>query len=119
MLIKLLASGICHTDVHCIAGEWTGAAKFPLIPGHEGVGIIEKLGENVEHLQVGDRVGTAWMHCSCLACEYCWTGRENVCPCQQNYGFNAPGTMGEYTVAQANFLVKIPDNLSDEEAARK
>ncbi len=117
VLIKMLAVDVSQKDVRCVAGEWAGNTKFPFIPGHEGVGVIEKLGENVCHLQVGDRVGTAWMHCGCLACKYCGTGRENACPCHTSYGPDAAGTMGEYTVAQANFVVKIPDNLSDEEAA--
>ena len=119
VLIKMLAVDVCRNDICCIAGEWAEATKFPLIPGHEGVGVIEKLGENVQHLHVGDRVGTAWMHCGCLACKYCGTGRENACPCHKSYGIDAPGTMAQYAVAQANFLVKIPDNLSDEEAASK
>jgi len=117
VLIKVVSSGVCHTDLHVRDGDWWVKPKLPVIPGHEGAGIVVKLGEGVKNLKVGDRVGSAWLHSACGACENCLTGWETVCLKQSNTGFACDGCFAEYTVANATYVGKIPDKLSFEQAA--
>jgi alcohol dehydrogenase, propanol-preferring len=92
-------------------------AKLPLTPGHEGAGIVEAVGSEVTNLKVGDRVGIPWLHSACGTCEYCVSGWETLCTHQQNTGYSVDGCLREYTIAQASHAVKLPDNLSFEQAA--
>lgn len=117
ILVHIQACGVCHTDLHAAHGDWPVKPKLPLIPGHEGVGIIEEIGEGVTHLKVGDRVGIPWLYSACGHCEYCLTGRETLCLDQQNSGYSVDGGYAEYCVAAADYVVKVPDNLSFIEAA--
>lgn len=117
VLVKVSACGVCHTDVHAVDGDWDLPTILPLTPGHEGVGTVVAVGHGVDHLEIGDRVGIAWLHSSCGACEYCTTGRETHCSDQENSGYTVQGCFAEYTLADANFVVKIPDDLNDFEAA--
>jgi len=119
ILMQMVAIGVCHTDVHAIAGDWDGKATFPLVPGHEGIGVITKTGDGVKNFKIGDRVGISWLYSACEECEFCNTGRETICPHQKNTGFNAPGCMSEFAIAKAAFAVPIPQSLSNEDAARK
>lgn len=117
VLVKLITSGVCHTDLHVRDGDWHVKAKLPIIPGHEGAGIVVKLGRGVTTLKVGDRVGHAWLHNSCGGCSHCRSGWETVCTEQTQTGFAADGCFAEYTVARADYVGKIPDNLSFAQAA--
>ncbi|MFX3623961.1 MAG: alcohol dehydrogenase AdhP [Ectobacillus sp.] len=117
VLVHIHACGVCHTDLHAAHGDWPVKPKLPLIPGHEGVGVIEKVGEGVTHLKVGDRVGIPWLYSACGHCEYCLTGRETLCMEQQNAGYSVDGGYAEYCVAAADYVVKIPDNIGFVEAA--
>ncbi|MEF2964221.1 alcohol dehydrogenase AdhP [Paenibacillus sp. M1] len=117
VLVHIEACGVCHTDLHAVHGDWPVKPIMPLIPGHEGVGVVERLGEGVTHLRVGDRVGIPWLYSACGYCEYCLTGRENLCPNQQNAGYSVNGSYAEYCLADADYVVKIPDNLDFIEAA--
>lgn len=117
LLVRIKACGVCHTDLHAAHGDWPVKPKLPLIPGHEGVGVIEEVGEGVAHLQVGDRVGIPWLYSACGYCEYCLTGRETLCLSQQNAGYSVDGSYAEYCLADADYVVKIPDNLDFIEAA--
>ena len=117
VLIKVIASGVCHTDLHVREGDWIVKPKLPIIPGHEGAGVIVKLGEGVTTLAVGDRVGHAWLHDSCGNCDYCLSGWETVCGHQNQTGFAANGCFAEYTVAEAAYVGRIPDALSFSQAA--
>lgn len=117
ILVHIQACGVCHTDLHAAHGDWPVKPKLPLIPGHEGVGIIEEIGEGVTHLKVGDRVGIPWLYSACGHCEYCLTGRETLCLEQQNSGYSVDGGYAEFCVADADYVVKVPDNLSFIEAA--
>lgn len=119
VLVQMVAIGACHTDLHAIGGDWGDKATFPLIPGHEGVGIITKKGTDAQRFEIGDRVGIAWLYSACGVCEFCNTGRENMCPHQKNSGFSVSGCMSEYITAKAAFVAPIPESLSSEEAARK
>jgi len=116
-LVKIEACGVCHTDLHAAHGDWPVKAKLPLVPGHEGVGVIEELGDGVTHLKIGDRVGIPWLYSACGHCEYCLTGRETLCPNQHNAGYSIDGSYAEYCLAAADYVVKIPDNISFIDAA--
>ncbi|MFX6728658.1 alcohol dehydrogenase catalytic domain-containing protein, partial [Acinetobacter baumannii] len=78
-LVKLIASGVCHTDLHAAHGDWPIKPQLPLIPGHEGVGIVEKVGEGVTEVEVGQMVGNAWLWSACGVCEFCRQGWETLC----------------------------------------
>jgi len=90
-----------------------------LIPGHEGAGIVVKVGEGVNRVQVGDRVGIAWLHTACGSCEYCVSGWETLCMKQQISGYSVQGCYSEYVLGAGSHVVKIPDKVSFEQAARK
>lgn len=111
ILVKIKACGVCHTDLHAAHGDWPVKPKLPLIPGHEGVGIIEKVAEGVTSLKVGDRVGIPWLYSACGDCEYCLTGRETLCPDQLNAGYSVDGGYAEYCKAPAKYVVKVPEGL--------
>lgn len=117
VLIKIKASGCCHTDLHAIEGDWPIPPKMPLTPGHEGAGIVEAVGSEVIGLKVGDRVGVPWLHVACGNCEFCNQGWETLCLRQKNTGYGVDGCFREYTVAPASHVVKLPPNLSFEQAA--
>ncbi len=116
-LIEIIASGVCHTDLHAADGDWPVKPTVPFIPGHEGAGIVVALGPGVTHLKEGDRVGVAWLHSACGHCEFCLSGWETLCKEQQNSGYSVNGSFAQYAVAQADYLGRIPDNLSFVDAA--
>ncbi|USG66669.1 alcohol dehydrogenase AdhP [Brevibacillus ruminantium] len=117
VLVRIKACGVCHTDLHAAHGDWPVKPKLPLIPGHEGVGTIEKVGDGVTSLKVGDRVGVPWLYSACGECEYCLTGWETLCQKQQNGGYSVDGGYAEYCKAPAAYVAKIPDGISDVDAA--
>ncbi len=120
VLIKVEACGVCHSDLHIAEGDWTQLRrmiKTPLIPGHEAVGRIVEKGDSVTELEIGDRVGIAWLHWSCGECELCKEGRENLCPKQQITGASVDGGYAEYVKAKASHATKVPDSLDSYEAA--
>jgi alcohol dehydrogenase, propanol-preferring len=117
VLVKVITSGVCHTDLHVRDGDWHVKPKLPIIPGHEGAGVVVKLGPGVTTLKIGDRVGHAWLHDSCGGCDYCLSGWETVCSDQHQTGFAANGCFAEYTVAQASYVGRIPDNVSFAQAS--
>lgn len=117
VLVKVAACGICHTDLHAARGDWPVKPQTPFIPGHEVTGTVIETGEGVEGIHIGDRVGVAWLHHTCGHCEYCLTGRENLCLAQQNTGYSVNGGYAEYMLASAHYVTHIPANLSFEEAA--
>jgi propanol-preferring alcohol dehydrogenase len=90
---------------------------MPLVPGHEGVGEIVEIGEQVSHLKLGDRVGIPWLYSACGHCDYCLTGDENLCLSQQNSGYSVDGSYAEFCKAHGDYVVKIPDNISYVDAA--
>jgi len=110
VLVKIAATGVCHTDLHAIDGDWPVKPSLPLIPGHEGVGQVAALGAGVTDLKEGDMVGVPWLHDACRACEYCETGWETLCERQHNTGYSVPGTYAEYAVASGPFAGRLPAN---------
>lgn len=117
VLVEIIASGVCHTDLHAADGDWPVKPNVPFIPGHEGAGIVVALGAGVAHLKEGDRVGIAWLHSACGHCTFCLSGWETLCLDQKNSGYSVNGSFAEYALAQADYLRRIPNNLSFVEAA--
>ncbi|QCP05043.1 MULTISPECIES: alcohol dehydrogenase AdhP [Brevibacterium] len=116
-LVKLIASGVCHTDLHALHGDWPVKPEPPFIPGHEGVGVVEEVGEGVTSVAVGDMVGNAWLASGCGQCEYCRTGWETLCEQQTNGGYSVDGSFGEYMLVDADFAAKIPEGADPYEVA--
>ena len=108
VLVKIVASGVCHTDLHAADGDWPVKPTPPFIPGHEGAGIVVALGPGVTGLKEGDPVGMAWLHDACGACEACITGWETLCPSQHNSGYSVNGTFAEYAIGHAAYLGRLP-----------
>jgi propanol-preferring alcohol dehydrogenase len=110
VLVKVAASGVCHTDLHAIDGDWPVKPALPLIPGHEGVGHVAALGPGVTDLKEGDAVGVPWLHDACRACEFCETGWETLCERQHNTGYSVAGGYAEYVLASAPFIGRLPQD---------
>jgi propanol-preferring alcohol dehydrogenase len=116
LLIKVKACGICRTDLHVIDGELK-FPKLPLIPGHQIVGIVEKIGTKVTNFTVGQRVGVPWLGKSCMQCEYCLSGRENLCDKAQFTGYQIDGGFAEYCVADSRYCFPTPLGYPNTQAA--
>ncbi|WP_341995549.1 alcohol dehydrogenase AdhP [Microbacterium sp. LWH7-1.2] len=116
-LVKVLTTGVCHTDLHAARGDWPVAPKSDLIPGHEGYGRVVALGDGVTSLAVGDLVGNAWLWSACGVCEFCRTGWETLCPDQQNGGYSVDGSFGEYMLVDERFAARIPEGADPVEVA--
>lgn len=110
VLVKIEATGVCHTDLHAVDGDWPVKPIMPLIPGHEGAGRVAAVGAGVDGLREGDPVGIAWLHDACGHCEYCETGWETLCEQQRNSGYSVHGTYAEYALAKAAYVGRLPDN---------
>lgn len=117
VLVKIEASGVCHTDLHAADGDWPVKPSLPFIPGHEGVGYVSAVGSRVKHLKEGDRVGVPWLYTACGHCEYCQTGWETLCHEQKNTGYSINGSYAEYVVADPNYVGRLPDNVAFDEIA--
>jgi len=116
-LVEIAATGVCHTDLHAAEGDWPVKPVPPFIPGHEGAGTVVALGPGVTHLKIGDRVGIAWLHSACGHCEFCLAGWETLCLEQKNSGYSIDGSFAEYAIGQADYLGRIPEELSFIDAA--
>jgi alcohol dehydrogenase, propanol-preferring len=107
ILVKVHACGVCRTDLHVVDGELPDP-RIPIVPGHEIIGRVERVGADVETPRVGDRVGIPWLGYSCGVCEYCRTGRENLCAKARFTGYHIDGGYAEYTVADARYACVLP-----------
>ena len=116
VLVKIHVCGVCRTDLHVVEGELPDI-PFPLVPGHQAVGTVMQVGSEVTNLTEGDRVGIAWLQGTCGQCEFCTSGRENLCMQAKFTGYQVDGGYAEYAVAPARFAYPIPPIFSDEEAA--
>lgn len=117
VLVKIEACGVCHTDLHAAHGDWPVKPKLPLIPGHEGVGIVVEVAEGVKSIKVGDRVGIPWLYSACGECEYCLSGQETLCENQLNGGYSVDGGYAEYCKAPADYVARIPKDVDPVEIA--
>ncbi|HKN83695.1 MAG TPA: zinc-binding alcohol dehydrogenase family protein, partial [Pyrinomonadaceae bacterium] len=116
VLLRVSACGICRTDLHVVEGELP-VRRSPLVPGHQIVGHVTATGSRVENFAVGDRVRVAWLNRTCGKCEYCLSGRENLCERALFTGWSVDGGYAEYAVAPASFTYHIPDGFEDVQAA--
>ena len=117
VLVRMETSGLCHTDIHAAHGDWPVKPTPPFVPGHEGVGIVEAVGDGVTHRSVGERVAIPWLGHACGHCDQCVSGWETLCEEQQNSGYSIDGTFSEYAVADATYVVPVPAEVSALDAA--
>jgi propanol-preferring alcohol dehydrogenase len=117
VLVKVAASGVCHTDLHAAEGDWPVKPTLPFIPGHEGVGHVAAVGAGVKHVREGDRVGVPWLHTACGHCEHCITGWETLCDHQQMTGYTVNGGYAEYVLADPGYVGHLPANVGFTEIA--
>ena len=117
IVVKIEASGLCHTDIHAAHGDWPVKPKLPFTPGHEGVGIVETIGEGVTEVAIGDRVALPWLGYACGTCDYCVSGWETLCESQLNTGYSIDGGFAEYAKAFARYVVKVPEGIDPFDAA--
>ena len=117
VVIRLEASGLCHTDIHAAQGDWPVKPAPPFVPGHEGVGIVVAAGEGVTSPQPGQRVAVPWLGYACGTCEQCLTGWETLCLSQRNTGYSVNGGFAEYFTAEAPFAALVPDGIDPVNAA--
>jgi propanol-preferring alcohol dehydrogenase len=117
LLVKLEASGICHTDLHVRDGAaFPPGAPQPLTLGHEGIGhVVEQGGDTT--LEIGTRVGVPWLHDACETCRSCLTGWESFCPTHRAHGFTVDGSFAEYVLVQERYAVAIPSALDSHASA--
>lgn len=115
VLVRVLACGVCRTDLHVVDGEIP--ARYPIVPGHEIVGRVIALGAGVGDFALGDRVGVPWLGHACGACPFCREGRENLCDHPEFTGATRDGGYASHAVADAHFCFPIPEGLSDLAAA--
>lgn len=117
VVVKTEASGLCHTDLHAAHGDWPLKPTTPFIPGHEGVGIVTRVGEGVTRLKEGDRVAVPWLGWACGACEACASGWETLCPHAKYTGYSVNGGFAEYILAEAAFVGIVPASVDPFDAA--
>ena len=117
IVVKIETSGLCHTDIHAARGDWPVKPILPLIPGHEGIGIVEMLGPGVTRVKEGDRVAIPWLGYACGHCRYCVSGWETLCESQINTGYFMNGAYAEYALAYGDYVTKVPHNINPIEAA--
>ncbi|HET7785944.1 MAG TPA: zinc-dependent alcohol dehydrogenase [Myxococcales bacterium] len=117
VVVKVEASGICHTDIHTARGEWSHKPPLPLVLGHEAVGVVASVGAGVRMLKEGDRVAVPWLHSACGCCRFCAGGWETLCQSQKNTGFSVAGGYAEYVKADARYVGRVPYGLDPREAA--
>ncbi len=115
-MIRVRACGVCRTDLHIVNGELQHP-KLPLIPGHEVVGTVARIGAEPSRYRIGDRVGVPWLAWTCDECAFCRSGRENLCDRAKFTGYDLDGGYAEFVVADARSALPIPPRLGDVEAA--
>ena len=116
LLLRVEACAVCRTDLHVVNGELPDP-RLPLVPGHEIVGRVTRLGHGVQNVALGQRVGVPWLGWTCGSCEYCLTGRENLCPSARFTGYQIDGGYAGYAMADARFVVPMPDQFDAVHAA--
>ena len=117
VVVKVETSGLCHTDIHAAHGDWPVKPTLPFIPGHEGVGLVARVGPGVTRLNEGDRVAVPWLGWACGACEACASGWETLCSTASYTGYLVDGGFAEYVLADAKFAARVPDAVDPLDAA--
>ncbi len=111
IVVRIEASGVCHTDLHAAEGDWPVKPAPPFIPGHEGVGTVAEVGKDVRSVKEGDRVGVPWLHTACGRCRHCAGGWETLCPEQVNTGYGTNGGFAEFVAADPDYVGHLPDEV--------
>jgi propanol-preferring alcohol dehydrogenase len=117
IVVRIEASGLCHTDIHAAHGDWPIKPTLPFVPGHEGVGIVTRVGGGVTRVKEGDRVALPWLGYACGTCEFCVSGWETLCAQQVNTGYGMDGAYSEYAKAFAAYVGIVPAGLDPFDAA--
>ena len=117
ILVKIAATGVCHTDLHAVSGDWPVKPQPPFIPGHEGVGHVAAVGSGVKHVKEGDRVGVPWLYTACGHCRHCLAGWETLCEEQKNTGYSVNGSFAEYVIADPDYVGHLPGKVDFVEVA--
>jgi propanol-preferring alcohol dehydrogenase len=117
ILVKIAATGVCHTDLHAASGDWPVKPQPPFIPGHEGVGHVAAVGSGVKHVKEGDRVGVPWLYTACGHCRHCLGGWETLCEEQKNTGYSVNGSFAEYVLADPDYVGHLPPQVDFIEVA--
>ncbi|CAL5872165.1 uncharacterized protein PFLUO_LOCUS6423 [Penicillium psychrofluorescens] len=111
VLVNIKYTGVCHTDLHAMNGDWPLPLKMPLVGGHEGAGVVVAKGELAKGIEVGDHAGIKWLNGSCLSCEFCKTADEPLCAEQQLSGYTVDGTFQQYAIGKAAHVSKLPEEV--------
>jgi propanol-preferring alcohol dehydrogenase len=117
ILVNVKYSGVCHTDLHAMMGDWPLETKLPLVGGHEGAGIVVDRGELVKDVELGDKVGIKWINGSCLQCPYCQRADEPLCEQALLSGYTVDGTFQSFAIAKAAHVARIPKECDLESIA--
>lgn len=117
IVVKIVASGVCHTDLHAANGDWPVRPVPPFVPGHEGVGFVSATGAGVTQVKEGDRVGVPWLHTACGTCPHCNTGWETLCAKQKNTGYSVNGGFADYVLADPKYVGRLPNSVGFAPAA--
>lgn len=117
VLVRVEACGLCRTDIHAAHGDWPTKPALPVVPGHEAVGRVVRLGPGVSEVRLGDRVAVPWLGWACGCCEYCLSGAESLCRRRRNTGYDIDGGFAEYLTASEHFVVKVPVDVDALDAA--
>jgi propanol-preferring alcohol dehydrogenase len=108
VLINIKYSGVCHTDLHALKGDWPLPTKLPLVGGHEGAGIVVARGELVKEVEIGDYAGIKWLNGSCLSCSFCRQADEPLCGSPLLSGYTVDGSFQQYAIGKAVHVARIP-----------
>ncbi|KAJ5104987.1 hypothetical protein NUU61_002334 [Penicillium alfredii] len=111
VLVKIKYTGVCHTDLHAMKGDWPLPTKMPFVGGHEGAGIVVAKGELVTNIEIGDHAGIKWLNGSCLVCEFCQTTDEPLCAAAQLSGYTVDGTFQQYAIGKAAHVAKLDKEI--------
>ena len=114
--LRVQACGVCHTDLHTVEGELP-LPRLPIVPGHQIVGVVDARGSQATRFREGDQVGVAWLNSTCGTCQYCRSGRENLCESANFTGYHADGGYAEYVAVPQEFAYPVPQGFSPLEAA--
>ncbi|KAL8730544.1 MAG: hypothetical protein Q9166_003998 [cf. Caloplaca sp. 2 TL-2023] len=111
VLVNIKYSGVCHTDLHAVNGDWPVPTKLPLVGGHEGAGVVVARGDLVTDIEIGDHAGIKWLNGSCLSCSFCQQSDEPLCPKALLSGYTVDGTFQQYAIGKAAHVARIPKDV--------
>lgn len=111
VLVNVKYTGVCHTDLHALQGDWPLPTKLPLVGGHEGAGVVVARGDLVQDVEIGDHVGIKWLNGSCLSCDFCQQADEPLCPKPLLSGYTVDGSFQQYAIGKAAHVARIPKDV--------